>query len=729
MTTQSESRMRSAAMGRLLLGSSFAALNLVLAVPVLAQTVLSPVQVQGDQAGSYTATTSDLVKLQEPLQDTAISDTVITKQLMDDRGATNLNDALRNAPSITLQSSESSWEGNAPYIRGFSARTDMFLDGMRDIGMYYRDPFNLENVEVLEGPDSILFGRGSTGGVVEQNSKTPNLTQSISASLSGGTNDLARATADINTPIDGLGTPAAFRLNLMGNSNGVADRDVVKYNRYGFAPSLALGLGTPTRVTISYLHQSESNTPDFGVSWYFGKPAPVDRSNYYGFRSDRLKTNADIATFKIEHDFSDWLTLRDQIRYSSYNRNETAGKPGLAASVTPATPLSAAGVSLNDFTVDSTETQFQNQLDAFAKFNIGSVVNDLDVGGEYDFETSSPRFFTNTGLTNKLINPNENQTFAPTVTYQRVNIDTTTNTEGVYATDTVKLDDQWQLIVGARLDRFSVHFNEQLYSVPPATTGVVVADNIKNREDTLPSWHGALLYKPVENGSFYFTYGTSFNPSAETLDIISSFTSFSLGNENLAPERNRSFELGTKWSLLDNMLQLNGSIFETDKTNARIPNAAIPGFNVLGGDEQVQGFELLAAGKITDAWNVSLGYDYLSSGTTKTVPGGPPIGLPLVFTPHNNVTFWTTYQILPDLQIGGGGQYVGSRYAQTSAPIEIGPDYITFDAMAKYRVNDQLDLQLNVYNLTDKYYYDMMHFAFVVPGAGRSAMLTLNYHN
>jgi catecholate siderophore receptor len=143
----------------------------------------------------------------------------------------------------------------------------------------------------------------------------------------------------------------------------------------------------------------------------------------------------------------------------------------------------------------------------------------------------------------------------------------------------------------------------------------------------------------------------------------------------------------------------------------------------------VQGFELLAAGKITDAWNVSLGYDYLSSGTTKTVPGGPPIGLPLVFTPHNNVTFWTTYQILPDLQIGGGGQYVGSRYAQTSAPIEIAPDYITFDAMAKYRVNDQLDLQLNVYNLTDKYYYDMMHFAFVVPGAGRSAMLTLNYHN
>ena len=130
-----------------------------------------------------------------------------------------------------------------------------------------------------------------------------------------------------------------------------------------------------------------------------------------------------------------------------------------------------------------------------------------------------------------------------------------------------------------------------------------------------------------------------------------------------------------------------------------------------------------------DGWDASAGYDYLSSDTTKTVAGGPPLGLPLVFTPHNHLTFWISYEIMPGLQIGGGGEYMGSRYAQTSAPIEKAPDYLTLDAMAKYAITDKLYVQVNVYNLTGKYYIDMMHFAFVVPGAGRSAMLTLNYHS
>jgi catecholate siderophore receptor len=709
---------------RLLAGT---ALSLGFATSALAQTALPPMEVKAEEAGSYTAPTSGLAKLTEPLQDTPISVTTITQQLMQDRGDTNLNDALRNVPSITLQSSESSWEGNAPFIRGFSARTDMFIDGMRDIGMYYRDPFNMDKVEVLEGPDSILFGRGSTGGVIEQDSKMPVLDQFISANLSGGTNDLARATADINIPIEGLGLPAAARINLMANTNGVADRDLVNYNRFGLAPSLALGLGEPTRVTFSYFYQQERDRPDFGVPWYFGTPAAVPRNNYYGFRTDKLQTTADMGTVKVEHDLDDWVTVRDQSRYAAYTRYELAAKPGLAANVTPTTPLSSAGVALNSFSVVSTEKQFQNQIDALMKFVTGPIAHDMDAGFEYDWESSDPKYYTNAGLTNTLLNPNENQTYSPSLTYQRVNINTTTNTEGGYFTDTLKLGDEWQAILGARVDRFSVHFNEQLYSVPPATTGVVTATNIKNREDTLPSWHAALLYKPVPNGTFYFTYGTSFNPSAETLDIISSFSTFSLANENLSPERNRTFELGTKWSLMDGVLQLDGSLFETDKVNARIPSD-IPGFNILGGDEQAQGFEMIAQGKITDEWNVSVGYDYLSSGTTQTAPGGPPIGLPLVFAPHDNLTFWTTYQILPDIQVGGGGQYMGSRYAQTTAPIEQAPSYVTFDAMAKWSIDERFDLQVNVYNLTDKYYYDMMHFAFVVPGAGRSAMFTLNFH-
>jgi catecholate siderophore receptor len=713
---------------RLLLGASAATLGLALGAPAMAQTALPPVQVQGQATGSYTAN-SDLTKLSGPLLNTPVSVTTITQQLMTDRGATNLNDALRNAPSVTLASNESSFMGNVPYIRGFSARTDMFLDGMRDIGMYYRDPFNMSQVEVLEGPDSILFGRGSTGGVIEQDSKTPQLEQFTDANLSGGTNSLLRATGDVNIPIEGLGTPTALRVNAMANTNKVADRDVAQYNRYGVAPSLALGLGTPTRFTASYFYQSDDDTPDFGVPWYFGKPAPVPRNNYYDFRSDREKTSANIGTVKLEHDISDWLTLNGVSRYAAYDRFESTAKPGLAVSVTKSTPLSSAGVSLNHFTLESVETQFQNQVNGLAKFTTGSIQHELVAGLEYDFETSDPRYFTDNGLTNTLLNPNENQTFSPTLTFERANIRTTTNTEGAYLTDTMKLQDQWELILGARVDRFSVHFTEQAFASPPAVVNVVAATNVKNREDTLPSWRGALIYKPAENGTLYFSYGTSFNPSAETLDIISSFTSFSLNNENIGPERNQSIELGTKWSLMDGGLMANASLFQTDKINARIPDPSLPGFNTLGGNQQVQGFEIMLQGRIMDGWDVSLGYDYLSSGTTKTVAGGPPLGFPLPFTPHDNLKFWTVYQALPKLVIGGGGEYVGSRYAQTTAPIEQAPSYLTLDAMARYAVSDRMDVQLNVYNLTDKLYYDMMHFAFVVPGAGRSAMLTLNYHS
>ncbi|HEX3754732.1 MAG TPA: TonB-dependent siderophore receptor [Rhizomicrobium sp.] len=729
MSTRFENGGHLAIAVRLLAGTSLAALSIVLAQPALAQTALPPVQVQGEASGSYTATASDLDKLPEPLLDTPVAVTTVTRQLMDDRGVTNLNDALRNVPSITLEAGESSWQGNAPYIRGFSARTDMFLDGMRDIGNYYRDPWNLEDVQVLEGPDSILFGRGSTGGVIEQASKRPSMDAFTAASVSAGTADLQRATVDIDAPIDGLGTPAAFRLNLMGNSNGVAEREVTKFGRYGFAPSLALGLGTPTRLDVSYFHQTENDTPDFGIPWYFGSPAPVDQDNFYGFRSDHLNATADIGTVKAAHDFSDTLTLRDQFRYADYGRSETGSKPAIPASATPATPLNTINVAINAFTVNSTERQLQNQTDLLAKFDTGPVHHDLTAGVEYDDESSAPQVFNSSGLTNNLLNPNTNQIFNPTATYPRVKIDTTTNTTGVYAMDTMKLGDQWQLVLGGRFDRFSVHFHELAYSVPPATMGVVTANNALNHVDEMPSWHGALLYKPAENGTIYFTYATSFNPSAETLDEITSFTSFSLNNENLAPEKTRTFELGTKWSLLGDRLTANASLFQTDKYNARIPDPSIPGFNMLAGDQQVQGFELQAQGWITDAWNLSLGYDYLNSDTTRTIAGGPPLGLPLPFVARDNFTFWSTYQIMPGFQIGGGGQYVGPRYAQTTAPIEKAPGYVEFDAMAKYALSPKFDLQVNVYNIADNYYYDMLHPAFIIPGAGRSAMLTLNYHS
>jgi catecholate siderophore receptor len=713
---------------RLLAWTSLSVAGFVLVPQAEAQTELPAVQIQGNQTGSYTSQTPGLGKLTEPLADTPVSVTTVTKQVMDDRGETTLGDVLRNAPGITLGAGEFNWQGDDPYIRGFSARSDMFLDGLRDFGDYYRDPFDMEKVEVLEGPDSILFGRGSTGGVINQVTKTPQLDELANASVSLGTDNTKRVVVDYNTPIDGLDTPAAFRIDGMAHDSGVAGRDEVDNKRYGIAPSLALGLGTPTRIDVSYFHQQEDDQPDYGIPWYFGKPAPVPRNTYYGYKgSDYLKNDVDIVTGKAEQDFDDF-TVREQLRYADYTRSERISKAMEPAGLTTATPLSAINVNVNSYTGSSRETELENQTDFLAKVDTGAVTHDLVAGLEFDDETSDPTYINSTAQQKSLLTPNKALLFNPAQTYLRSKAQTHTSTYGVYAMDTLKLGEQWQLLAGVRFDSFAAGFNDLTYSVPPAAIDVVTSVNNQHRVDQMPSYRGALVYKPVQNGTFYFSYGTSFDPSAEGLNFINSGENYNVSNEFLSPEKNRNFELGTKWQLLDQQLFLTGALFRSEKYNARLPDPANPGFDILGGDERVDGFELQAQGQITPDWNVTAGYDYLNSDTIKTAVGGPPLGFALPFTPRDNATFWSSYRILPDLQIGAGGQYVSARYAQTTAPIEQAPGYITFDAMAKYLLTDRFDLQLNVYNVTDKYYYDTLHPAFVIPGAGRSAMMTLNFH-
>ena len=288
-------------------------LGLLSTLPAGAQTTATErVLIEGQRPADYDVPAPSLPKLTEPLVDTPQSIDTISEQLLKDRAVTNLNDALRSVPSITIGAGEFKSLGTSPTIRGFVARTDMFIDGQRDIGDYYRDPFNMEEIQVLEGPASILFGRGSTGGVINQVSKMPGLTGFISGALTLGTDLTRRATVDIDEPLPDLGPGAAMRITAMGHDSKVAGRDVAEQSRYGFAPSLALGLGTPTRLTVSYFHQSADDVPDYGLPYFGTTPAAVPRQNFYGFTSDYLKTGTDIATVKVEHDFMDGITVRNQ---------------------------------------------------------------------------------------------------------------------------------------------------------------------------------------------------------------------------------------------------------------------------------------------------------------------------------------------------------------------------------------------------------------------------------
>jgi catecholate siderophore receptor len=330
-------------------------------------------------------------KFSEAPLDTPQTITAVPQEVMQQQGVTTLRDALRNVAGISLAAGEGGAQGDNLTIRGFTACNDLFIDGMRDFGSYYRDPFNTQEVEVLQGPSSVTFGRGSTGGVVNQATKTPGLTRFISGDVDFGTDLTRRVALDIDQPLPQLGKGAAFRLNLMGDEGGVAGRDVAENRRFGVAPSLALGLGTLTRWTFSYFHQNADDNPDYGIPWLFNGPAPVPHNDYYGFKNGNyLRTYDDIGTAKVEHDVNSHITLRDQVRYANYVRDVLITEPQIPAGVTLATPLSSIAVTRHEIGVNSVESFLDEQLDLTAHLQTGFIRHDVVAGIEAGRETSDP---------------------------------------------------------------------------------------------------------------------------------------------------------------------------------------------------------------------------------------------------------------------------------------------------------------------------------------------------
>ena len=423
-----------------------------------------------------------LTKYSQPVLDTPQTISVVPQHIMQEQGTTTLRDALRNVAGISLAAGEGGSQGDNLTIRGFTARNDIFLDGMRDFGSYYRDPFDQESIAVLQGPSSVVFGRGSTGGVVSQTSKLPRREGFVSGSLDFGTDATRRMTLDIDEPLRALGRDTAFRLNLMSNDSDVADRNVTTNRRYGVAPTLEFGMGTPSRLSLSYFRQWEDDIPDYGIPWFFDHPAPVPRENYYGFtHGNFLKTGDDVGTIKFEHDFKSSLSLRSQLRYAYYPRDAVITEPQINAPNTPNTPLSQIVVTRNEIAVNSVESFLDEQTDVSTSFRTASMRHTLVAGVEFGRETSDPtRFaFQNVPTTSLL---DAGTLPAPpgafTVSSQVL---TTAYTEAAYALDTSPLGRKWDLTGGFRWDRFSTDYSQ---SVAPASAFT--------RVDEMPSWRGAL---------------------------------------------------------------------------------------------------------------------------------------------------------------------------------------------------------------------------------------------
>ncbi|MBV6496543.1 MAG: putative TonB-dependent receptor BfrD [Pyrinomonadaceae bacterium] len=657
----------------------------------------------------------------EQLRDTPQTINVIAKETIEQQGATTLRDVLNNVPGITLTAGEGGVAaGDNLTIRGFTARNDIYIDGVRDLGAQSRDPFNLEQVEVVKGPSSTYTGRGSTGGTINLVSKLPTLQRSFAGTLTGGTDKTKRATADINLP---FGDSVAFRLNAMAHDSDFPGREEVQQRRFGFAPSLMWGLGGRTRYALSYFHINQDNVSDYGIPWvpaannalaaFRDRPAPVPRDTFYGLVDrDRERLRSDLATFRLEHDFSDNLSIRNQFRYGNSRRDSIATPPRFANNNSTAINREMRAWLAND-------DIFDNQFDLTARFSTGPVRHSLVTGGSYAYEKNHRVLRTAPNSPTTLLDPNPFDVYPGVIAVNPLEPELTANTLAAYAFDTIRFGEKWQFVGGIRWDRFDVEGRNVVTT--PVNAFVPI-----DRVDSILSGRAALVFKPIEEGSIYASFGTSANPSFEGL-------LYSPADARTDPEKTRTFEVGTKWELFANRLLLNGAVFRVDKTDARTPSLVAGEPPTLDGDQRIQGIELSATGNFTRNWQVFAGYTFLDSeivrsNTAPTNVNGvliSELGKELINTPRNSFNLWTTYR-WDRLFFGGGPRYVGKRYGN-NINTRFVDDYWVADLMASYRVTRNVDLRVNVNNIGDKYYIDRIGGGHIVPGAGRVLLVSSSF--
>lgn len=652
-------------------------------------------------------------KYTSPIKDIPQTITVINKKSIEEQGATTLRDVLQNVPGLTITAGE----GGAPAgdnitLRGFSARNDIFVDGVRDLSPQSRDSFNLEQVEVAKGPTSVVSGRGSTGGTINLVSKVPSLQPFYNFELMLGSAETKRITGDINVPLSplGLGEQTAFRLNFMGHDSNFPGRDVVDNTRWGIAPTLSFAIGRKTGAVVSFYHLQQDNIMDYGIPWvpatnnvfaaYRDRPAPVPRETFYGFvNRDKEKTRSDLFTIQLSHTFNDKLSLRNQFRYGDSSRDSIATPPRFAGN-------DSTTINREMRAQYSEDDVYDNQTDFSARFKTGVIKHSLVSGIALTREKNIRINRSAPNSPTTLLNPNPFDTYSGIIIVNPIKGDFTADSQAIYLFDTLSFGEKFDLIGGIRWDRFDVEGIT-------AGTGVAVS-----RVDKMASFRIGAVYRPVQIGSIYASVASSLNPSLEGISWVTAATT-------LDPEKTYNYEVGTKWGLVNNLILLTGAVFRVDKTNARTPGLPGEPATVLDGKQRVDGLELGMTGVITKGWNVLAAYTLLDSEIVNSNTA-TEVGKRLINTPKNSASIWSTYQTPWGITLGGGARFVGLRYGNTTNTRFV-DNYWLMDAMASYRFNKHFNLRVNAYNLSNEYYFDRLGGGHVVPGAGRSVVAGIGF--
>ncbi|MES2537160.1 MAG: TonB-dependent siderophore receptor [Pseudomonadota bacterium] len=654
----------------------------------------------------YQGVKTQVGKTPQLLRDIPSAITVVTDQLIQDRNADTLKEALRNVAGLTFNAGEGGRIGDNITLRGYSLVGDLYLDGIRDIAQYNREVFNVEQVDVLRGSASMLFGRGSTGGVVNQVSKKPFLSNINEASATIGSDSYKRATADLNRVV---GENAAIRLNVMKTDTG-SFRDGVESDRWGIAPSFSWGIGTRNEFNLSYYRLKGNTVPDFGVPYFEGKPLDVPVNTFYGLPgTDYQKEDTAMSTASWIHRFDNDTTLKTVIRKADYDRDLWAVAPRLPPGLTSISPTTVMNRQAQRR--GGEEHTLTSQTDFTTKLTTGSIKHELLAGLELVREDANRWSYAGTPANpaTTVGNPNPyptlpagygNKTRLSPVSYSA-------DTVGIYAQDMIALTPQWKVLVGGRHDDFKADYKRTAPAGP------------LSRTDRVWSYRTGVIYQPTDTQSYYASYGTSFNPSGELYALDDR-------GANTPPEKNRNIEIGAKWDLMDGNLMFRTALFRSEKRNERNTDLAVSiEENLLSGKRHTDGIEFELAGRITPRWEIFGGLAFMKASIdAATGSQANTLGKTPVNTPDYTANVWSTYKLDDRWKIGGGVEAVGKRYANPTNT-NATPSYVRLDAMLEYQV-EKYAVKLNVFNLMNTKYYEGVYSGHAVPGTVRTAQLTVS---
>jgi catecholate siderophore receptor len=699
------------------------------------ETLLAPVPVRAraeTDKDSVRATTTTIGKGNQELRDIPQSITVVTEKLIDDRNLDTMKDALRNTAGITFQAAEGQEEDIR--LRGFALQStgDIFLDGMRDPGFYDRDSFNWDRLEVIRGSASMLFGRGSTGGAVNQVNKQPMLLDQNELSLTLGNGSSVRGTGDFNIK---TGENAAVRLNALVN---LADNGGNKIDKQGIAPTFRWGIGTADEFSVGLYHLQYKNGINYGFPWLNNAINDAfEPDAYYGAASDYMAGGTTYGTFSHVRRFSSDSELKTVLRVGRYERDQrasairfanAAAQPGGVAvtpeTIGPGTVLNRGSQNkIQDMDSVMLQTDYSGK---FAWFGLKHAVlagADLAVDDFTRYGTVTPVGVTIPAKpTTTIGTPGAIGSVDEGARDVRRSQEFDAKAIGLYAQDLIQVAPAWKVLAGLRWDQFQGDYRTYATAnlggannntIPPGTETAQ-----RGRKDSLWSKRFGLLYQPADDMSYHLSYGTSFNTFGDAY-------SFDPKGTNTPPESSRNIELGGSIDWAQGRFTTRFAVFHATKYNERNTDedSVSPDNYILSGQRHAAGIDLDFSGRITPQWELFAAYEFIPDAEVDkgTLAGGETVGSRPAMTPKHSGTVWTTYKLTPKWRIGGGlTARSGTRPLLANF---YAPKFISADLMAEY-VSGNIAFKLNLTNVADKLYADQLYRGHYIPGKPRTLQLT-----